>query len=325
MRTTVTHTILVPLDGSAFAEQALAMAMPLARATQRRLRLCHVRLLPLWPDEIVEPDTVEAMKHILHAEGETYLREVQRRIEAPDLRVDVAVLPGDVTSVGESLQRHIEENPVDMVILGTHGRGGVQRAWLGSVADYLVRHLTIPVLLVRSGMLTPSGDRRLLVPLDGSPLAEQALEEACALAAALHQDIVLFRVVTPVVYPMPGVDAPYVGIDVDLTTITRREAEEYLGQVEERIEARGIKCSAITLLGNSAAEGIIEMARPAHFSHVIMSTHGRGGFKRLLLGSVADKVIRGAAVPVLVIRPQLTTVTPRFVESGLPAIHSYQT
>lgn len=296
-------TILVPLDGSTFAEQALPLALSIARATDRRVRLCHVRLMPLWPDELVGPDTIDAMCRILHSEGETYLRGVQTRFQTPDVAIDATVLPGDIVTAGEALSHHVHERPVAMVIMATHGLGGVRRAWLGSVADFLIRHLSVPVLLVRPGMETPNGDQRILVPLDGSPLSEQALEQACELAHAMNREIVLFRVVTPMLSTVPSLETPYVGIDANLTASVRAAAEDYLDKMEEQVTARGVRCVGMTMIGPGVAECIVDIARPAHFSLVVMTTHGRSGMRRMILGSVADKVARAANVPVMVLRP----------------------
>lgn len=304
-------TILVPLDGSRFAEQSLPLALSIARATQRRIRLCHVRLMPLWPEEIVGPDTVDAMCRLLHSEGETYLREVQQRFQTPDVPIETAVIPGDIVSAAEAISDHVQERPVELVVMATHGLGGVRRAWLGSVADHLIRHLTIPVLLVHPGAELPNGDQRILVPLDGSVLAEQALDEACALAKAMDREIVLFRVVTPVMNTVPSLEAPYVNIDGKLTDSLRAAAEDYLDRIEEQVTARGIRCVGMTMVGPSVAEWLIDIARPAHFSLVVMTTHGRGGMKRMILGSVADKVARGASVPVMVLRPWPTRTSER--------------
>jgi nucleotide-binding universal stress UspA family protein len=296
--------ILVPLDGSKFAETVVPLALSMARATHRRIRLCHVRLLPLWPEEVVGPDTADAMRRILHAEGESYLKEVQLRIQSSDVPVEVVILPGDAVSAGEILAHHVEQSPVDLIIMGTHGLGGLRRVWLGSVADYLVRHLTTPVLLVRPGMDERAGHQRILVPLDGSPLGEQAIDLACDLARAHDRELVLVRVVSPVVYPVAMLEVLYAGIDMNLTALVRTEAENYLRRISDGINARGIKCHDIVMLETAAADCIVDMARPGGFSMVVMTTHGRGGLKRLMLGSVTDKVVRAAEVPVLVYRPK---------------------
>lgn len=308
--TSTTGTVLVPLDGSKFAEQALSLATTIARATRRRIRLCHVRLMPLWPDEVVGPDTIEAMTRILHSEGESYLRQVERRIAAPDLPVEATILPGDIVSAGESLALHLAERPADLVVMASHGFGGIRRAWLGSVADYLVRHLSIPVALVRPDMEPSTGNGRILVPLDGSALGEQALAQARELALALKREIVLLRVVPPVSYPISKMDMPYIGYDVNLTASLRELAEEYLDGIKQRLIADGIACSSITMLGPGTAETIVDTARPEHFSMIIISSHGRGGVKRVMLGSVADKVARAADIPVMILHPRPVPAEP---------------
>lgn len=311
--------ILVPLDGSKFAEEALPLAISIARATGRYLRLCHVRLLPLRPEEVASEDTLDAMCRLLDTEGDAYLREVQRRLQGPGLRVDLAILPGDIVSAGESLAQHVQDQPVDMVVLSTHGHGGVRRAWLGSVADYLMRHLEVPLIMVRPGMQPPGGSQRILVPLDGSAFGEEALDQACALAEALDREIVLLRVIPPAIRSVVGNEVPYIGIDQDLTASSRVMAQAYLDAIEERVKAQGIRCSCMTMLGASVAECILDLTRPGHYGLIVMSSHGRGGLKRLLLGSIADKVCRGAEVPVMIVHPCL--VHP----NGQPARETKQT
>lgn len=319
MSTAPAGTILVPLDGSRFAEDALPLALSIARATRRRIQLCHVRLLPLWPEEVVGLDTAEAMRRILDAEGESYLRKVQQRLRSPDVTVEATILPGDVVSAGEVLSRYVAEHPVDCVVMATHGLGGVRRAWLGSVADYLIRHLAVPVLLVRPGMDLRVGEQRILVPLDGSPLSEAAIPTACELALALARDVVLLRVISPVIHPMTALDLPYPGIDMNLTAMVRADAEQYLLTVADRVIARGIRCHRIVMLEAGTAECIADMARPGGFSMVVMSTHGRGGLPRLILGSVADKVVRSADVPVMVCPVRTGGMEPARQKQAAPA------
>jgi nucleotide-binding universal stress UspA family protein len=299
-------TILVPLDGSDFAEQALPLATSLARSTNRQLQLVLVQEIPLWPDE-TGATNIDMIKRIVHADGETYLRSVEQRFMGPDLVLNSVALPAEGRPVGQVLSEYIQDNPAEMIVLASHGRGGVKRAWLGSVADYLLRHVNVPVIVTRPGCAAEPQSDQILVPLDGSPLAETVLADVCAIAAAANTNVTLLQVVQPVMHTLSTPEAPYVAFDAELTAMQRGEAENYLGGMEEVVRARGITCTSYTIVAHNVAEAILEVARPAHCTMIAMATHGLGGVRRLLLGSCTDKVIRGAEVPVLVYRPTGTT------------------
>lgn len=297
---TAQRTILVPLDGSSFAEQALPLAIGIARTTGSRLALVLVQHHPLWPEETITPEAVAAAMSILQAEGETYLRAIQQRCQTPELEIATLTLPAELRPVGDVLNRYALDARIDLVVMATHGRGGVKRAWLGSVADYLVRHLHIPIVLTRPSGAPAAEGNRILVPLDGSPLAESVLEEACALASAGQHEITLLQVVQPVMRTVSVLEASYAGLDEELTAMHRSAAEDYLDDIKDRIRDLGIRCTGLTMLAPNTAEAIIELARPGSFRLIALASHGRGGLQRLMLGSVADKVVRGADVPVLV-------------------------
>ena len=141
-----------------------------------------------------------------------------------------------------------------------------------------------------------------MVPLDGSPLAEQALDPGVALARAGQAELHLIRVVGPIISADPGypVSAVY---DQELTTMARDSAQAYLDKVIQRLAGQGIQASGRALIGGNAAETILDAAHTGRATLLAIATHGRGGLRRVMLGSVADKLVRGADVPVLVLRP----------------------
>jgi nucleotide-binding universal stress UspA family protein len=197
----------------------------------------------------------------------------------------------------------------EIVVMTTHGAGGIRRAWLGSVADQLVRSLETPMLIVRPG----EGDqaaagvaalREILVALDGSKRAEAVLPPAATLAILLKAKLALVRVVHPVVpYTDPVRPFP-VGFDEELTRLSRAEAQDYLDDVSEWLNATGVSASGAAVVGGSAFQAIQEAARAPGTGVIALATRGRGGLPRLLLGSVADKLVRGGELPVLVTRPK---------------------
>jgi nucleotide-binding universal stress UspA family protein len=297
---------MVPLDGSPLAERALPLGLELANRARANLRLVLVHQSPPAPIDRAAARLAHQVELSVRRAERDYLREVQAKLapSAPKGRVRGVTLTG---SVAEMLAKYVAELGVDLVVMATHGRGGFQRAWLGSVADRLVRTLEIPVLLVRAGGDAPVEPRppgTVLVPLDGSPLAEDALGPAVTLARLLDAEVRLVQVVRPAMlateasYQLPTI------YDEATTAIFRREAQDYLDDMAERVRAAGLRATAYAVLGWSAAETLLELARPAQIGLVAIATHGRSGLRRAALGSVADKLVRGASVPVLVCRPR---------------------
>jgi nucleotide-binding universal stress UspA family protein len=302
------HTILVPLDGSAFAEQALPLALMIARRAGASLRLVHVHAVYVQPDATgaLLPFSPELDVQCQQQER-TYLDGVVRHLAETST---VPVTAG--LGIGPAADGVLEEaraRKADLIVMTTHGHGPWSRFWLGSVADQLVRRASVPVLLLRehAPATPPSGEpsfRHMLVPLDGSHLAEQVLEPAVALGKLLGMRYTLVQVVEPVIFRGSEVAGSMPGA-VDLTILERREVEAraYLDRVAGRLRGQSLDVETRVVVGEPAAAAVLDVARIAAADLVALATHGRGGLKRLLLGSVADKVVRGAHVPVLVHRP----------------------
>jgi len=298
------RSILVPLDGSDLAAEALPLAAAIARRCGGQLRLALVHEHPAIPLDTVTSKTFTSMDLATRKAERAYLREVRSRLREDKVRVASAVtLAG---TVGSALVTYVHDLGVDLVVMATHGRGGFRRIWLGSTADHLVRQLDIPVLLVRPASARPiEGPARaatVLVPLDGSPLAEEALGPALELAQAWKADLHLLRVVGPVIAadPTHPVSTVY---DEELTTMARAAAQAYLDKVIRRLGEEGVRATGAAVIGGNTADAILDAAHAARVGAMAIATHGRGGLGRLVLGSVADKLVRGAEVPVLVWRP----------------------
>ena len=303
------RSILVPLDGSPFAEHAVPLASRIAQRVGSKLRLTLVHQLPSAPVDPAAAKLLTSIELAIRRSERSYLRAIQARLRDGGTRLTSAVtLTG---KAGPALARYVQEMGIDLVVMSTHGRGGVRRAWLGSVADHLIHHLEIPVLLVRpredEGVPARRSNRdQILVPLDGSPLAEEALHPAVALARAWDAELALLLVVRPILLsadPSLPLSLPS-AFDEDLTTIRRTQEQEYIDDVVEELHGQGIRATGAASLGRHAADSILEAARPERVAAVVIATHGRGGLRRLMLGSVADKVVRGSDVPVLVYRPR---------------------
>jgi nucleotide-binding universal stress UspA family protein len=167
--------------------------------------------------------------------------------------------------------------------------------------------LEVPILVVRAseGRTAESAVDvgEILVPLDGSPLAEAVLEPAAALARLWDGEVSLVQVVRPVVLDSEPILPLPIGYSDKATAIQRELAQDYIRDVAERLRESGVKASGVAVIGGGIADTLIDLARPERVSLVAVATHGRGGLGRLALGSVADKLVRAAEVPVLVVRP----------------------
>jgi nucleotide-binding universal stress UspA family protein len=309
------RSLLVPLDGSPFAEHALPLALAVARRSGAALHLVSV-VAPVAEafTEVVYFAPSELQDH-LRQQQQAYLARTAERLRGlAEVTVDTQVLEGDVSSL---LARHAEQSGADLVVMATHGRGAFGRFWLGSVADYLLRHLTLPLLLTRpeesaADLDTEPNLGHVLLPLDGSELAEKAIGPAVEMAALLPgAEVVLLRVIHPTVsvyYPPEGAAADHEARALlqQVQAMQERlyaEAEAYLGGVAERLRQRGLRVRIRVTVEDHAAPAILHEAKTQGAGLIALATHGRRGLARLVLGSVADKVIRASHGPVLVLRP----------------------
>jgi nucleotide-binding universal stress UspA family protein/predicted transcriptional regulator len=298
--------LIVPLDGSERAEAALPWAALLART--QGLSLVLLRVVP--PPYVVapgldgtlpylSPETYVKMEQAERAAATAYLADVQAALAAEGLSVEAVTRDGLPVDV---ILDVADEHGAAAIVLATHGRGGLTRLVLGSVAERIVAHATIPLLLIRAGEKAsprPADLRRVLVPLDGSALAERALDLAAAITPP-DATRVLVRVVAPIEHAMPGVSAVGTYVDVAATERATADADLYLDSVRQRLAAGGYAVQTAVRHGQPAAE-IVAAAREAEASLIVLSTHGRSGARRWLLGSVADAVVRGGETPVLLV------------------------
>ncbi|HEX9728516.1 MAG TPA: universal stress protein [Gemmatimonadales bacterium] len=288
--------ILVPLDGSRFAEAALPLAMTIAASRQTGLELTTV-----YEDQpTVAGWSLSPEQHA--ASLRTYLETVAGHVAAAaTIKVDVALHSGQPAEV---LLHRTGRADIDLVVMATHGRGTIHRAWLGSVADDVIRHATVPVVVVRPGdeatTIAPHGPiDRVVIALDGSKRAERGIRWAMHVAGSRAQYILL-RVV-------PG---PILGTSTYLPHAIKEtgdairqgaaEAGRYLEDVARGYRVDGLAIRTEVVTGVPSAAGILRFVEREPVDLVTITTHGHGGLRRLLLGSVADKVVRGASGPLLI-------------------------
>ena len=300
------RSIVVPLDGSTFAEHALPAAVGIAEAHQARVTLIRAwnpadyhyagEFAPHLPE-------VGARERLAATQ---YLDSVASRLRpGTPVTIDVALLTG---SSAEAIEDHVRRDATDLVVMTTHGATGWHRAWIGSVADSVLRMVTIPVLLCRPlEVLTemPAGKFAcVLLPLDGSTETEQILTHAREIGGDAR--FVLLRVVRPVVTPVHPY--PYAARATE-TDNPATEAEvarsfDYLNAIATELTARhpAATVDVDVRVADRVGAAIVEAARDYHADLVGLTTHARKAI-RLVLGSVADKVLRGTHGSVLVLRP----------------------
>jgi len=297
------HTILVPLDGSATSEQALTAAARLAQGSPARLHLVHVHSPYTTAPITIEglPVIDEELRSLAATHELAYLRQAASKAALSNQDPIVARLEGPIAF---SLSSYCREVGVDLLVLTTHGRSGFTQLWLGSVAESLLRSLHVPMLLLRPTPtpVEPMPFRHILVPLDGSALAEQILPHAMAMADHDGAELTLLRVVE-------GQPAHILGSPIDYrphessTTEQRDTAELYLSRLTTELMAAGHPARAAVVAAETPARAILTAAEERSADLIAMATRGRSGLTHTILGSVADKIIRGGTLPVLAVRP----------------------
>ena len=300
------RSILVPLDGTRFAEAALPAAARLARQARGRLHLllAHQPTLALvGPGEIAAPDP--GLDRALLDQEECYLAGVAA--SAGQAGVGTVSLGQAVGPAGDAICEEADRIEADLIVMATHGRSALGRLWLGSVSHHVIRYAGRPVLLVNPHrahkVLEPHPGAGILVALDLSAFSEAVLQPVAELAGLLEAHITLLHVVEPNYHPVEPLIPYPLEQDETVTEVRRADAQQRLDDIADRLRARGLSASARVEIGSSAAAGVLEALEGSKYDLVAMTTHGAGGMRRLFLGNVADKVIRSAGKPVLVLRP----------------------
>jgi nucleotide-binding universal stress UspA family protein len=295
-------TIVVPLDGSNLCVSALPIATAIARASHGTLHLARVHApiiatvdvgfpVPHWEEEIRESE-------------HRYLAAVSEKVSTDrEVRADSHLLDGPV---GRAIKDLVVKLAANLVVITTHGRTGLSRAWLGSTADWLVRFAPVPVLLVRPPDEPTAPDVSLthvLVALDGSERAERIVPEAIRFARLVGARLTLVRVVPPVAGSIGSHGALHARNE-QRTMAVMRHAKDYLDGIARAFhrEIGDLAVATEVVASERTAEAILERATTLGAGVIALSTRGRGA-SRLLVGSVADKVLRGFTGAVLALGP----------------------
>lgn len=291
--------MLIPLDGSPLAEQAL----PLAKTLAERFQSSAILFRAVEPvretlrDEgtlVSAADQVEVMRGL----ALEYLETAYRDFESIHVPVERVVRVGHPASAILDLA---ETAQADLIVMATHGRTGIQRWVYGSVADKVLTGAKLPLLLVRAKPVPLAETRitRILVPLDGSELAEDALPFAQELARAFDAEILLLRVWAPSAYIIEGYPAGRSVVEFD--EVAQAAVQEYLRRKNQELQSQGLRVKWETEIGPTA-DGILQTVETHAASIIVMSTHGRSGLGRWVMGSVAERVLSASPVPVLLVR-----------------------
>jgi len=292
---------LLPLDGSAFAETALSVVLGLARRVGGEVHLASV-VSDLPPVPLAAGDGELITRWFEEEEGraQDYLKKVVDGIDGGGIALRTHVRSGPVARTLEAVASEVE---AELVVMTTHGRGAWQRAWLGSVADAMIRGSDRPLLLLRErdlGSLSGRGAPRLVViPLDGSEAGEGAIASVLPLLDPEHTRIELLQILNEP-HPLASSYLPHAISEGSLLDARKESARTYLGEVSRRLEREGFTVTERIANASDAGHGILHHLERSGADLVALATRGRGGATRLVLGSVADKVIRGAHIPVFV-------------------------
>ncbi len=315
--------ILVPLDGSSLAEHALPLAARLAKVSGGTITLLHISSITMeYGPALAQPFMyAESMLEDEIAQGHLYLDDIARSPVLKDITVHREAISGEVA---QGILDFAQSDAADLIVICSHGRTGFKRWAVGSIAQKVARYSTKPVLIVNSGhatlpiaAMTSAHPISVLVGLDGSSLAETALLPAAQLSAALNAPekgtLHLLRVVE-LVQSMR---------DEATATINERneqtvaEARTYLQKVEQRLQGRDLahfdlNVSSSTAASYDTADTLVREAEQGErrddgtehegYALIALATHGRGGLKRWVMGSVAERVLGSTKLPMLIVR-----------------------
>jgi nucleotide-binding universal stress UspA family protein len=290
--------LLVPLDGSRLAEAALPVAAALAQSLHARVTLLHVV-------ERRAPHEIHGERHLTEPEeAAAYLREVARRNFPPPIVVDTHVHTVEVSDVARAIVAHMDELAPDLVVMCTHGHGGLRDWVTGSIAQQAIGAGDRPILLLHpGGDPLPVSFRRFLVALDGDPDHEQGLAVAGELARALDATLHLVMVVhTPGTLPGEQAAARLLlpGATRAMLDLAEEGAQDYLETRAQAWRDQGRPVTTEVCRGDPPAE-IVRAAEAGSADLIVLGTHGKAGTRAFWTGSAGPKIVAQAHIPVLLV------------------------
>ena len=316
------RVVMVPTDGSEASRQALPLALAIAKSSQSTLHVVAVMEphldVPIYGVPIAGGSLTAAhLADPARAQVSDASRQQneQRSLEALASRVaaDAGVDTRAKLAEGEvvdALRDYVRANAVDLIVMSTHGRSGIGRAVLGSVADALLRAVTCPLLLARPhgrevAEYTPASITHVLVPLDGSAESDTIVRHATEVAELTGARCTLLHVRHPEV--LPGVTAPDALVDPEASLRDLEDAKNHLERFADLLRARSVRVSTVVLPPKNATAAIIEYAGTNAVDLIAMTTHARHGMARLMLGSTATSLMQATRLPLLLLRSDISS------------------
>lgn len=296
-------TIMVPTEGTGFDREAIRVALRLATKTDASIHL--VRVMKTSPLIGVAPGS-DGLAMASELPGDTRDRELgalyMLAAECREVTTATIVTALEDGPIGDVLEAYSARVSADLIVMSSHARHGIARLSLGSVTDSLIRNAHVPVLVVkpeRSYLNPRAADRfgQMVIPLDGSSLAEEILESATRLAKVERAEVVLLQVLTAQEQD-PATDLSRAWWEEAVPT-----AHAYLNRIAAKLRFDGLEVSTDIVIGTNIAEAIASFANSRRAGLVALATHGRSGMRRAVRGSVADELMRDGAVSLLVIHP----------------------
>jgi nucleotide-binding universal stress UspA family protein len=309
------RNVMVPVDGSPFSREAVLQGLRIASQSGATLRLVRVgtsSILGAGPDSFSAEN--KALRHVQAAElSDLYSIAAECRAHST-VTVTASIQHGPVV---DALIGYAKRQNVDLIVMRSHVRRGLARVWFGSVADALIRESGLPVLVVKAPSVSTGLENgfhynRILVPLDGSLLAEQSLDAAVSLARVDGATITLLKVVSPSRQRAPG------ELESAIGPATAKEVVGAQRYLETCLAAeRGISVVRRVMISEDVPGTILSAAEGMEADLIAIATHGRGAIARARVGSVADQVVRQAPISTMVVHPVL-----RVSRAEAAAIHA---
>ena len=312
------RNVMVPVDGSPFSREAVLHGLRIASRSGATLHLVRVAVSPAF---LATPEALPLDARSMHDLNSSELSSLYaiaaecRAHSTVDVKASLERGP-----VVDALTGYAKRKGIDLIVMRSHARRGLARAWFGSVADGLIRESGIAVMVVRqpsvaSGLETGFQLRRILVPLDGSALAEKALQPAVDMARMDGASITLLRIVTSWKEREPGAIESSLG---PASANAVSEAQRYLDSLLSAPEDRSLRVTRRVVISTDVPSTILSMAEGNEVDVIALATRGQGAFKRAANGSVSDVLLRSSVVSTLVVHPlELPVVEDRRVGSAM--------
>jgi len=295
-------SILYPTDFSVTAKQALNHALFLAEQFEAELHMLHAVILhesdPRAPERRF-PEPSDILQNLFEI-ADSEMAQIIEANQAKTFTLKEAKVKG--FSAGQVILDYAQEHDIDLIVMGTHGRRGPARMFLGSVAEEVIRHANCPVLTLRSRDQPVTGEaiEKILVPIDFSEHSKSALSYAREIAALYGSSIQLVHAIEEPVYPYFYAPAGGFSIAQQLEDL-RVKTDEALDKLVGESKGPEVPYEKFVLTGRPAIE-ITRLAEEQNSDMIVIATHGLTGLERLLVGSTAEQVVRLASCPVFTVK-----------------------